>query len=379
MKIKVNNEVLIWAREELNISQDEVARRMGKKVEDIANWENGDDYPTYAQLEKLAYNIYKRPLAVFFFPNAPDLPKQNGKFRTLDNEIFSEIPTKILELMNQARIMQLNLQELETESKIRITDIDLDVFSENIFSKLRDVLGVSLEMQKKSRGLNDAFEMWRTAFYECGIYVFKDAFKDDSFSGFCLYDTQYPVIYINNSMSYSRQIFTLFHELCHILIKTSGIDKANDDFLNKLAKEKRRLEIICNKFAGEFLVPTEDILKQIKNMELDEKNIEKLAKIYSVSRDVVLRKLLDVGKISKELYEEKHIEYSKEIYRNPINNGGGNYYNSKKSYLGENYITDVCRNYYSGKINIYETAKYLNVKVEAIPQLGVMIREGSRQ
>lgn len=375
MKIKVNNDILVWARQELNITQEEVADRMGRNIEDIINWEEGKDYPTYAQLEKLAYTIYKRPLAVFFFPN---IPKNNGKFRTLDNEIFNEIPTRIIELMNQARVMQLNLQELDSNSRIRITELELDIHEQNFYEKLRDVLGVDLELQKKAKNMSDAFEMWRSAFYECGVYVFKEAFKDNSFSGFCLYDIKYPVIYINNSMSYSRQIFTLFHELCHILIKTSGIDKANDDYISRLELDNRKLEMICNMFAGKFLVPTNDLLKLIDNVEINEKNIEKLSKKYSVSRDVILRKLLDMGKISKEAYEKKHSDYQEEMYRKPINSGGGNYYNTKKAYLGENYINDVCSNYYSGKIDLYETANYLNVRVEAIPQLGVMIKEGSR-
>ena len=378
MKIKVNNDILVWARQELNITQEEVADRMGRNIEDIINWEEGKDYPTYAQLEKLAYTIYKRPLAVFFFPNIPNIPKNNGKFRTLDNEIFNEIPTRIIELMNQARVMQLNLQELDSNSRIRITELELDIHEQNFYEKLRDVLGVDLELQKKAKNMSDAFEMWRSAFYECGVYVFKEAFKDNSFSGFCLYDIKYPVIYINNSMSYSRQIFTLFHELCHILIKTSGIDKANDDYISRLELDNRKLEMICNMFAGKFLVPTNDLLKLIDNVEINEKNIEKLSKKYSVTRDVILRKLLDMGKISKEAYEKKHSDYQEEMYRKPINSGGGNYYNTKKAYLGENYINDVCSNYYSGKIDLYETANYLNVRVEAIPQLGVMIKEGSR-
>ena len=378
MKIKVNNDILVWARQELNITQEEVADRMGRNIEDIVNWEEGKDYPTYAQLEKLAYTIYKRPLAVFFFPNIPNIPKNNGKFRTLDNEIFNEIPTRIIELMNQARVMQLNLQELDSNSRIRITELELDIHEQNFYEKLRDVLGVDIELQKKAKNMSDAFEMWRSAFYECGVYVFKEAFKDNSFSGFCLYDIKYPVIYINNSMSYSRQIFTLFHELCHILIKTSGIDKADDDYISRLELDNRKLEMICNMFAGKFLVPTNDLLKLIDNVEINEKNIEKLSKKYSVSRDVILRKLLDRGKISKEAYEKKHSDYQDEMYRKPINNGGGNYYNTKKAYLGENYINDVCSNYYSGKIDLYETANYLNVRVEAIPQLGVMIKEGSR-
>ena len=96
--------------------------------------------------------------------------------------------------------------------------------------------------------------MWRSAFYNCGIYVFKDAFKEEKFSGFCLYDNQFPVIYINNSMSFSRQIFTLFHELCHIILKTSGIDKTDDDYLNRLSIDNKEIETFCNSFDGEFLV-----------------------------------------------------------------------------------------------------------------------------
>ena len=151
MKIKVNNDILVWARQELNITQEEVADRMGRNIEDIINWEEGKDYPTYAQLEKLAYTIYKRPLAVFFFPNIPNIPKNNGKFRTLDNEIFNEIPTRIIELMNQARVMQLNLQELDSNSRIRITELELDIHEQNFYEKLRDVLGVDLELQKKAK------------------------------------------------------------------------------------------------------------------------------------------------------------------------------------------------------------------------------------
>ena len=63
------------------------------------------------------------------------------------------------------------------------------------------------------------------------------------------------------------KFFTLFHELCHILIKTSGIDKANDDYISRLELDNRKLEMICNMFAGKFLVPTNDLLKLIDNVK----------------------------------------------------------------------------------------------------------------
>ena len=379
MKIKVNKEILIWARQELNLSQDIVAQRMGKKIEDIQAWEEGKDYPTYAQLEKLSYTIYKKPLAIFFFPEPPNNVRQQEKnFRTINNEIYREIPTQILEMMNKARVMQLNLQELDTTKRIKITDMHFNIKNIDFYEELRDVLNISIELQKKAKNYSDAFEMWRSAFYECGIFVFKDAFKEKKFSGFCLYDEHFPVIYINNSMSFSRQIFTLFHELFHIILKTSGIDKTEDDYLDRLNSNNREIETLCNSFAGEFLVPSENFKQELKGKELNEKNINNLAKKYNVSREVIYRKLLNLNKISKTLYEKMHNELSDEIYRENKKSNGGNYYSTQKSYLGDNYIYDVCQTYYNGKIDIYEVSNYLNVKIEGIPRLGIMLKEVSR-
>ena len=280
--------------------------------------------------------------------------------------------------MNKARVMQINLQELDTAKRIKITDINFNINDIHFYEKLRDVLNISIELQKKAKNYSDAFEMWRSAFYECGIYVFKDAFKERKFSGFCLYDEKFPVIYINNSMSFSRQIFTLFHELFHIILKTSGIDKIKDDYLDRLDSKDREIEKLCNSFAGEFLVPSENFKQELKGKELSEKNINKLAKKYNVSREVIYRKLLNLNKISKTLYEKMHNEFSDEIYRESKNSSGGNYYSTQKSYLGENYIYDVCQTYYNGKIDIYEVSNYLNVKIEGIPRLGIMLKEVSR-
>ena len=46
---------------------------------------------------------------------------------------------------------------------------------------------------------------------------------------FCVPGT-FPVIVINNSMSFERQIFTLFHELYHLISDTSGAEIIRDDY-----------------------------------------------------------------------------------------------------------------------------------------------------
>lgn len=39
-----------------------------------------------------------------------------------------------------------------------------------------------------------------------------------------------PIIMINNSMSFARQNFTLFHELYHLIANTSGAEIIRDDY-----------------------------------------------------------------------------------------------------------------------------------------------------
>jgi len=67
--IPVNAEVLKWARESAGLTVDDVVLKLKRKrvTYDVVNaWEHGIDTPSYAQLECLAYEVYKRPLAISF-------------------------------------------------------------------------------------------------------------------------------------------------------------------------------------------------------------------------------------------------------------------------------------------------------------------------
>ena len=80
--------VLRWARERAGYSVEDVARRMKKDSSDIDAWETGADAPTYIQLETLAYDIYKRPLAIFYFPEPPQEEQPQRRFRSLPAEEY---------------------------------------------------------------------------------------------------------------------------------------------------------------------------------------------------------------------------------------------------------------------------------------------------
>ena len=245
--LPVNPSVLRWARISMGTSIEEVATRLHKEVVDIEAWERGDGSPTYAQLETLAYKIYKRPLALFFFPEPPEEESIGQSFRTLPEQELQRIPPRMRYLLRKAQVLQLNLTELyegvnpSPRNILREFEFTPTVAADNMAEQVRDYLGIKLAHQENWEGADDAFKQWRGALEEHGVFVFKDTFKspgssrtdagDSPFSGFCLYDTEFPVIYVNNNKTKTRQIFTLFHELAHLLMHTGGVDTRMEDYI----------------------------------------------------------------------------------------------------------------------------------------------------
>lgn len=369
-QLPINPDMIRWARETGGFNIDDVVVKLKRKritSETIASWEKGTASPTYAQLERLAYEIYKRPLALFFFPEPPEEETPEESFRTLPQEEVNLLEPRLLYLVRQARVMQENLRELfdgiNPAKKQVFSDITIhrsDTVAD-VAKVVREYLEVGLNQQYALTTNDKALKFWRDVLEKHGVYVFKDAFKDEECSGFCLYDDVFPVIYINNSQAKIRQIFTLFHELAHLLFKTGGIDLRHD-YVRKMEGNNRRIEVFCNKFAGEFLVPTEDIKPQIHYQTIDDNLLTRLARKYSVSREVILRKCLDLKYITKESYEAKVKEWGEERLMRGSSTPGGNPYYTKGAYLGTRYIETAFGKYYQGSISKIQLADYLGMK-----------------
>lgn len=379
-RIPVNPDVLRWARETLRLSQEEVAQRMKKKPSDIEAWERGEASPTYIQLESLAYEIYKRPIALFFFPEIPEEEAVERTFRTLPEQELQRMPPRILYLLRRARVFQLNLAELYDDvnpaSRHILRDLDFapSVAVTEMAQQVRSYLGIDLAQQQSWDDADDALKRWRTVLEDHGVFVFKDSFNspgkknedsvESAFSGFCLYDTDFPVIYVNNNKAKHRQIFTLFHELAHLLMHTGGVDTRQDDYIDNLTGNSRRIEILCNQFAAEFLVPSGDFRARLAGKPIHDREIGEWAGLYGVSRETILRRLLDWGRVSQQEYEEKTRQWRKE--RRESSGSGGNYYLTRGAYLGERYVEAVFSNYHQGKVSLEQAADYLDIKTRNV-------------
>lgn len=372
--IPVNPEVLKWARESAGLTVDEVVAKMKRKRishDTIDAWELGIEAPTYPQLERLAYDIYKRPLAMFFFPEPPEEVTVKQSFRTLPEFEIDSMSAKMRFLLRKAQAYQHNVYELydgvnPAEKQItKELSFDLSTSVADMGKQVREYLSVTLEEQSSFGNSEKAFKEWRKILEDLGVFVFKDAFKEDEFSGFCLYDNKFPIIYVNNSKSFNRQIFTLFHELAHLLFKTGGVDTHIDDYIDYIQGDDKQIEIICNSFAGEFLVPSGHFYNVADALPVDEESLSLLANNYNVSREVILRKFLDQGRIDSEFYYNKVNSWKKAPTASKSD--GGNYYFTKGAYLGSKYIEKVFSQYYQDRITTERLADYLDIKVKSIP------------
>ena len=370
----VNGEIIRWAREYYNMQPDEAAIAIGVDLQRYTNWESGQEFPTYAKLKKIS-EVFRKPSAIFFFPEPPVLPPIKGDLRTLPDDVINRFSKNIIVQFEHAKVYQMSVKELypERESILAHRDAfpsDMTALCDHI----RRLLSFPLSAQKARKSTKVVFEIYRERFYDLGIYVFKESFRDNSVSGLCINDATHPVILINNSMSFARQIFTLFHELYHLISDTSGAEIIRDDFYVALEPSQEKSERACDIFANTFLIPHDDFVVELAKQPLTEEYIEHLAKLYSVSREAIMYTLLKMRKITSADYDALREIFYGEAIRNQKqpggnNKSGGNYYSTKLSYLGQRYTGDVFKQYFSGRIDSVRASEMLHSKVDHLPRL----------
>jgi Zn-dependent peptidase ImmA (M78 family) len=380
----LNPALLVWARERAGLSVADVAAALGKSADVVSAWESGQGAPTYVQLEKLAYSIFKRPLALFFFPEPPEEPDPERSFRTLPAVELRELSADTRFKIRDARAMQIALKELNggvnpSERKLW-REIQLDPGGDVVdaVARVRAHLGIGIEEQQAWRPAADALAQWRRLVEEAGIFVFKNSFKQKDVSGFCLYDAEFPVIYINNGTAFTRQIFTLFHELAHLLLGTNGVTKNNDAYIGALSGDDRKIEVYCNRFAAEFLIPSREFNARVGDLPVTDELVTRVASEFKVSREVVLRRFLDLGRITREHYQARAAEWKADFERGRGAVAGGNYYATQASYLGNRYLDLVFSRYHQGAISTQQTAEYLQVRESSIPGLEQFVLGAAR-
>lgn len=390
MTVRANVEpvLLRWARETAGYSIEDAARRVQVKPERLSAWESEAKQarPTIRQLRTLAH-VYGRPLSVFFLPNPPAEPAlEVHDFRHIPGQtpgVFS--PAVLLQLRRARERRQLTLDLLEDlEQPFPSFDVSatLDHDPEQLGTGFRALLGVDLATQARWTGTYDAFNAWRSRIEAAGVLVFQiSRVEPEEMRGFSLAESPLPVIAVNTKDSPNARVFTMLHELCHVALRRSGVCEPDKDRLRP--SEERRVEGFCNHVAGTALVPmqallSEEIVQVNRGSTWSEEALSKLARRFSVSRFVVLRRLLVARRTTPAFYKEKHEEWIQHAKRDREGRkeieGGPPPDRAAVAERGQTFVRLVLQSYYQDRITLSDVSEYLGVRLKHLPKVERAVR-----
>jgi Zn-dependent peptidase ImmA (M78 family) len=371
--VSVEPAVLIWARESIGMSIDAVVKKIkGITINTIKEWEKKDGAvkPTFAQIEKLS-TVYKRPLSAFLLPAPPQEPPFPKDFRTLPSEERQSLKPKTYLAIRKARRFQYSaielIKELGEESKKLSIKANPSDNPETLAEKVRIQFGIKEFPRSTSFTKETALEEWIKILENNGILVFQISItKNKEIRGFSLIDEAVPVIVLRRSDETLAKIFTLFHELAHLLLREGGICDLEE---SEISHEK-----FCNHFAGAFLVPRDKLLNHsivkanAKVREWPENFLRDIARDFNISKEVVLRRLLILDLTTKKYYLKKHKEW-KSKYKEPFGRGKKDEIKICLKERGKKYISMAFDAYERKKIDEMRVADYLGVTSDKIPKV----------
>jgi Zn-dependent peptidase ImmA (M78 family) len=192
---------------------------------------------------------------------------------------------------------------------------------------------------------------------------------------FSISESPLPVIALNSKDMPNGKIFSLLHELTHILLHQSGI--CQWDNTSQLYKDEMAVEVFCNHVAGAVLVPQELLLQDtIVNMnkgqkDWNEEDLDLIAHTFSVSREVVLRRLLTLGLTTNSFYEMKRQEFIEE-YKKLSQKGGKAIVKFEKRVvngLGKRFVQLALNSYYEKRISLNSLCDLLGVRTNYVSKI----------
>ncbi len=372
----VNPDVLKWARTTLGLSVSVAATDLDVAESALLDWEGGRAQPSVPQLRKLA-DRYKRPIASFFLPSPPVDVRPPKDFRRLDPSTTRKPSEELILAFRSAELRMEAAERLRPELGVGAEQLPLPQQGESIAAlaaRARLFLGITVEEQTEWKDQYRALAAWVSALEAKGILVFQaSGVEVGEARGFSLSSEVAPSIVLNGDDSPRGRLFTLAHELAHLILRAPGVCDLHDK-----AASGDDLEVVCNAFAGELLVPSDALL----SMPLVSRRppgpwtdleISTIARHFSVSAEVIVRRLLTLGLTTLQFYEQKRSSFglAYEEYRRSLkkSKGGPPFFRRVLRANGHAFTGLVLSAYDEDLITGSDVAEYLGARLKHLRDL----------
>lgn len=351
VEMKTNPKVLEALRDTSGYTVDEVAKKLKTTESKIKETEEGVASFTLTQIKKLA-DIYHRPLAAFFTDTLPKMPA------LADYRINREkrLTPQVYASERRAYYLTNKLVEL-TDKRSQILSFPETLKADELAQEFRKYLKVELLKAIKSEELLAYYK--QVLEEKLLMSIIELPLKADDVRGFSI-SSDISCIVLNEEDKPQIKLFSLFHEVYHLIKRTSGICSI------EIEQKGEGIESDCDSFSAEFLVPLDDLKEECKRFsQLDENSISELTKIYGVSKQVIMLRLLWSKDITKERYNQfkkEGIEKLKEKKEKIF--GRKNWDKVFQNRVGNLAIRETNNAYRLGKISYSEVFDILNMKTK---------------
>lgn len=375
-RVRVNPELLVWARERAGLETVDLEHRFPK----INAWEAQEVQPTIKQLEDFARAVHV-PFGYLFLPAPPNEPLPIPDFRTLDGRGVRRPSPELLDMVYACQERQswykefsLTTRQPETEfvGSARLQDRPVAVAA-----SMAEILNFDLEARAACRTWEEALRLFIAQADCIGVLVMVSGvvlsnnnrkLDPEEFRGFALADRRAPLIFVNGSDSKSAQMFTLAHELAHLWLGSTAVSDASA----APNGGHRREEAWCNAVAAELLVPLAALRNDLLHDETVEHVVGRLTRRYKVSSLVILRRLLNAGWLDRAAFD---VAWAAERVRlrelAERGGGGGDFYRTTLSRVSRRFARALVESTLEGQTLYRDAFRMLGVaKTKTFNQIG---------
>ncbi len=370
----VNIDRIRWCMTDRNITAEELATEIGVKDERIYAILNGETAPSLTQLKNIA-KYFNRGLLFFVSEGEVNETKlRTSGFRTLTNE-YPQLDSQIKALMERVerqRQIFLNLRE-------ELGEDEMQSFRPPRVDRENPKAAASAVNKWLNLNGDRSFESYRRLIELKGVLVFRSngyvgpwrVPTESEIEGFTIFHEQFPIIFVRKRDARQRELFTLAHELGHLILHREG---SIDSEANIFAAQGREREV--NAFAGNLLVPDDALLniddtEKPENPQDYEEWLKRPSRAWGVSVEVVLRRLLDSGRLSRSEYESYKAWKTEQIQ--PETSGfapRNNRHREPVHVFGKSFVATVLEALGSKQITITKASRFLdNINIANVHKL----------
>jgi Zn-dependent peptidase ImmA (M78 family) len=294
MEKRFNGEILKLLRKSRNISQADTCNQLGIPQGNFSKIEQGLTEPSEKFVDQIAS----------FFAVDHSFFYQNEEYYSPVNPYHRSRST--LQIGDRDRVEAIaNVYRIHLKKLLEVVEITYNFIP---MSASNDTPAQIAQLTRRNLRLPRGPLSNLTQLLENnGVFTITYDFKTEALDGFTIHGAKdiLPIIFFNSIFPGERIRMTLAHELGHII-------------MHQRLQESRDIENEAYSFAAEFLMPADDIMKDLRYINTIKLNVEMLLQLkrkWKVSMNALLKRAEDLNVLTKNQTKYLWMQMAKSGFR----------------------------------------------------------------